>query len=123
MASGLSSPEPWHSRWQGHLELNGNNKHESAATQGKKQKKHCNKNPTSTTTMIVLPNLLHLEGPSCYGVDGTWAGIKSTKEGAVVPPGLIHQVQSTVPLKDGQATLGAGEHFHLCCGCGPAESQ
>ena len=65
---------------------------------------------------------LHSEGPSCYGADGTWAGIKSTKDGAVVPPGLIHQVQSKVPLKmDGQASLGAGEHFHLCCGCGPAE--
>lgn len=80
--------------------------------------------PTSTTTMIVLPNLLHSEGPSCCGADGTWVGIKSTKEGAIVPPGLIHQVQSTVPLKkDGQTTLGAGEHFHLCCGCGPAESH
>lgn len=31
-------------------------------------------------------------------------------------------MQSKVPLKvDGQATLGAGKHFHLCCGCGPAQ--
>ena len=78
--------------------------------------------PPPPPTMIVLPTLFHSEGPSCYGADGTWAGIKSTKEGAVVPPGLIHRVQSKVPLKvDGQATLGAGKHFHLCCRCGPAQ--